>query len=194
MEYSKALEREFQSVYGEIAKRSDKTIGDTVGFADADYAGCTVTFKSTSGCILYHRGCAIAWSSKRQTIRALSTCESEYCALYDLVRITQSQGYLDWFQEQGTLPVCFSDNQSALALANTTVTTKRSKHMEVRLHMLRDVASDLCYVPTSINKADPLTKVIPQVKVLQLFKTDKNDLPPEVECQFINVDLGAPVY
>lgn len=60
--------------------------------------------------------------------------------------------------------------------------------------MLRDVASDLCYVPTTINKADPLTKVVPQNKVIQLFKTNKDDLPPLVETQFVEVDLSAPVY
>jgi hypothetical protein len=194
--YSPEEERKFMEVYGKIAEKSGKSIGNTVGFADADYAGCTVSFKSTSGCILYHRGCPIVWSAKRQSIRATSTCESEYCALYDLLRITQSQGFLDWFQDQGTLPTLFSDNQSALALASTSVTTKKSKHMEVRLHTLRDFAKDLCYVPTEVNKADPLTKPVPGDKYIGMFKTRVEDLEdvPIAECHILDMDLDFVPY
>jgi hypothetical protein len=194
--YSPEEERNFMEVYGKIAEKAGKSIGNTVGFADADYAGCTVTFKSTSGCILYHRGCPVVWSAKRQSIRATSTCESEYCALYDLLRITQSQGYLDWFLDQGTLPTLFSDNQSALALAGTSVTTKRSKHMEVRLHTLRDFAKDLCYVPTEINKADPLTKPVPAEKYIGMYRTRLEDLEevPIEECHILDMDLDFVPY
>ena len=87
------------------------------------------------------------WSSKRQTIRATSTCESEYVALYDTIHMCEGQGFLDWFLLERELPLVFADNQSALSLSKSSVITKRSKHMNLRFHKVRDHFRDLCYCP-----------------------------------------------
>ena len=172
LEYSPKLEREFRSVYAKVAKEGGKELPDTVAFSDADFAGCTVTLRSTSGSILYHRGCPIVWSSKRQTVRASSTCESEYVAIFDSIKLCQSQGFLDWFLEQKDipLPLVFTDNQSALSLSQAAMVTKKSKHISLRYHVVRDHFKDLCFCPTQLNKADPLTKPLAGGKYLSMFK------------------------
>ena len=51
------------------------------GFADADWAGDVDTRKSTSGYVFQIGSSTVSWSSKRQTMVALSTTEAEYVAL-----------------------------------------------------------------------------------------------------------------
>ena len=48
------------------------------GYLDSDYAGDPATRRSTSGYVFNLGSAAISWSSKRQPIVALSTCEAEY--------------------------------------------------------------------------------------------------------------------
>jgi len=97
---------------------AETRLGDFAAFSDADFAGCTVSLKSTSGSILYYRGVPLVWKSQRQSIRSLSTCEAEFVALFDTIKLTQSQGFLDWLSEEdeSRLPVHFCDNQAALAV------------------------------------------------------------------------------
>ena len=73
------------------------------------------------------------------------------------------------------MPVFFVDNQSALALAKSSIVSKRSKHMDLRLHMIRDYVKDLCYCPTGKNLADPLTKPLTSEKYISLFKCDPGE-------------------
>jgi len=100
----------------------------------------------------------VLWSCKKQSVRAVSTCEAEYCALYDTVRMSQGFGLLEWLLVEKDLPLTFCDSQSALALSKCTLVTRRSKHIDLRLHAVKDHVRDLCYCPTEHNKADMLTK------------------------------------
>ena len=117
-----------------------------------------MTLRSSSGSILYYRGCPIAWSSRRQTLRAVSTCEAEYIALYDTLKLVENQSYLEWFSENGVRPILFCDNQSAITVANSTLPTKKTKHFQLRYHHVKDHCENIAYVPTNVNKSDPLTK------------------------------------
>jgi hypothetical protein len=183
LEYSPQIERDFISAYKGIAEKAGKELADTVAFSDADFAGDCVSLYSTSGSIMYHRGMPIVWTSKRQTVRASSTCEAEYVALYDTIRLTQGQGYLDWFLEQdGEIPLIFGDNESSLALSRSSIVTKRSKHIHLRFHTVRDFAKYLAYCPTEINRADPLTKALTRDKYQGLFGD------PNPKALFLSVD------
>ncbi len=190
LHYSPENERNFRMKY-EVLLTKNKTaepLGDAVSFADSDFAGCTLTFRSTSGSIMYYKGMPVAWRSSRQTLRAHSTCEAEYNAIYDTIRLTQGQGYLDWFIENKELPTIFSDNQSALAVAGSSVPTKKSKHFMLRYMLVRDHFKSLCYVPTDINQADPLTKTVTAKKYVDIFTSIPYELDDEFEEE---MDLNA---
>ena len=51
-----------------------------VGYSDSDWAGDMDDRKSTIGFIFYMRDITFTWSSKKQSIVTLSTCEAEYVA------------------------------------------------------------------------------------------------------------------
>lgn len=51
-----------------------------VGYTDSDYGGDPDERKSTSGYMFHIGSAAFSWSSKKQTVVALSSCEAEYVA------------------------------------------------------------------------------------------------------------------
>jgi hypothetical protein len=176
LEYSPSKEAIFRKTYESVLRSTrgpQASLPDLVSFSDADFAGCSITLRSSTGSIIYLRGCPIAWSSRRQTLRANSTCESEYIALFDTLKLTQGQGYLDWLKENRAAPVLFTDNQSAIAVARATLPTKKTKHFLLRWHELRDHADLIAYCPTELNNADPLTK--PMQKPMMVFHTPSHE-------------------
>jgi hypothetical protein len=53
---------------------------DLIGYSDADYAGCKIDRKSTSGTCQFLGRSLVSWASKKQKSVALSTAEAEYIA------------------------------------------------------------------------------------------------------------------
>ncbi|KAL6351209.1 hypothetical protein AAG906_031795 [Vitis piasezkii] len=53
---------------------------ELIGFSDADFAGCKVERKSTSGTCHFLGHSLVSWHSKKQNSVALSTAEAEYIA------------------------------------------------------------------------------------------------------------------
>jgi len=51
-----------------------------IGFTDADWAGCSVDRKSTSGCCFSLGSGVVSWFSRKQKSVALSSAEAEYMA------------------------------------------------------------------------------------------------------------------
>lgn len=174
IEYSVESEEEFRRFYRKILRESNNKdqLADCVMFSDSDFAGCSMTLKSTSGVILYYRGTPLAWSSKLQTLRAQSTTEAEYIAAHDALFIRDQQGFLEWFLEEGAdIPFnLFVDNQSALKVSKQVIHTKKSKHFALRLMKVRDNAEFLAYVPTGVNLADPLTKPLARPAYINMLR------------------------
>jgi len=137
-------------------------------WADADYAGCITTRRSTTGYMCKFYGGAISWASRRQECAALSTTEAEYMALCAAAKeVAWLRGLLDFmgFRQEGSTTI-YQDNQSTIALAENGKVSRRSKHIEVRFHYTREKIQDgavkLVYCPTTQMVADVLTKPMPQ--------------------------------
>ncbi|KAL4123438.1 hypothetical protein QTP88_015616 [Uroleucon formosanum] len=144
------------------------------GYSDADYAGDTTTRRSTSGFIFMMGDGIVAWCSQRQKSVVLSTTEAEYIALSQLIQELTWLTLLinDLLETQGDTPVLYADNQSAIKLVKIPEYHKRTKHIDVRYHYIREKFSEgmfsLEYVPSKEQLADILTKSIPQPRFQEL--------------------------
>lgn len=134
-------------------------------FTDSDYAGDVDGRKSTSGYTFMMSGGAVAWSSKKQSVVALSTTEAEYiaaaicaCQVIWMRRILQEMEFA--LEDNVTTILC--DNTSTIKLSVNQVFYNRSKHMDVRYHFLRNLVNDgvvrLEYCGTQDQLADIFTK------------------------------------
>lgn len=86
------------------------------------------------------RSSIIAWGSQHQTAVALSTTDSEYVAASQTVReIMWLKTLIEELQSPHVLDVTFfMDNQSAMKLVENPVCHKRTKHIDVRYHYIRE--------------------------------------------------------
>ena len=133
------------------------------GFIDTDYAGNIDTGKSLTGYAFTVFGGVVSWKANLQSVVALSTTKAEYMAMTEAVKETI------WLKDitkelamhRGKV-VVYCDNQSPIHLAKNQSFNERSKHIDVRLHFVRDIIAvgeiGVGKVPTEDNPSDMLTK------------------------------------
>ena len=138
------------------------------GYSDSDWAGCVDSRKSTTGNVHLLGNCAISWSSKKQSIVALSSTEAEYVALCSAAQETVWLRNLlsDIGCTQNTATLIREDNQGAICLAKNPKDHPRTKHIDVRYHYVRETVERkvmrIEYIPTGDMTADALTKGLPK--------------------------------
>jgi len=116
------------------------------GFSDADWAGDHETRRSTTGFTFIFGGAAVSWDSQMQKTVALSTMEAEYMALCEaskegvwlnkLVKRVASQGLRTAIS--GGLINIKVDNSGRNDFSKNAVEHKRTKHIDIRYHFVRD--------------------------------------------------------
>eukprot|EP00253_Pinus_taeda_P032251 PITA_32251 len=145
------------------------------GFSDSDWASNLDDRKSITGYAFSIGSGVIAWSSKKQSIVALLSCEAEYqalcaatCEAIWLRRLLNDAG-----QEQKNSTSIKSDNQSTIKLAHNPVFHKSTKHIDTQLHFIREKVQSkkiiVEYCKTCDNVADIFTKPLARVK-FELFR------------------------
>ena len=105
----------------------------------------------------------IITKSKRQRIVSLSSTEAEYCAFTDFLRD------IKWIKKvTNVLNIPFptpaiirNDNQTAENLASGMAKLKRTKHIDVRYHFIKEAVNmgivELLHIPRDENIADMFT-------------------------------------
>lgn len=143
------------------------------GFSDAAFVDDKDTGRSTSGYIFKLCGSAITWSSRRQGFVTTSTTEAEYVATTEAAKeaIWLSTLLVDLGHKPGATTL-YCDNQGAIALANISRSTGRTKHFTVRHHFIRECLAagtiEIKYVSTHSQLADALTKPV-ALDLLKVF-------------------------
>jgi hypothetical protein len=109
---------------------------------------------------------AVAWSTKKQPVTALSTCEAEYIAgTFATCQMIWLDFVLKELKHDVQKPLkLMIDNKSAISLAKNPISHGRSKHIETRFHFIREQVMngniELVYCPTEIQFADGFTKAV----------------------------------
>ncbi|XP_039688778.1 secreted RxLR effector protein 161-like [Medicago truncatula] len=138
--------------------------GELVGYSDSDWSGDKDDRKNNAAYVFMIGNAAFSWSSKKESVVALSSCEAEYIA----TSMTACQA--KWINmllmelqlvkdEKMELRI---DSKSTIGLAKHPVAHGRSKHIETRFHFLRDQWNngkfEVKHCKTDEQIADMLTK------------------------------------
>jgi len=156
-----------------------------VSYTDSDFAGDPDDQKSSSGYVFILAGDAVTWCACKQPLIAFSTVEAEYiggsntakediwvCSLYARILYgkilykdtEQCPHYLysDNNSKTTKYQQIFVNNQGAIQLARNPKFYKRTKHISVHFHFIRDAckwnAIKTTYLLTSDMLADIMTK------------------------------------
>jgi hypothetical protein len=135
---------------------------DLTCLSGSDWAGDVDTRRSTSGA-----RAPIARMSKLQPVIAVSSMEAEYIAAFyamqEIIWIKGLMGELGLdYRDPITLLI---DNQSAIKLATNPVYHKRSKHIDIKYHWIREKVAlknlvKIKYIKSADNTADMMTKAL----------------------------------
>nr|GEU47069.1 ribonuclease H-like domain, reverse transcriptase, RNA-dependent DNA polymerase [Tanacetum cinerariifolium] len=174
-QYMKAIRQVLRYIKGtkdyEITYMHNK--GNKIhGFSDTSYGVNTQEGKGATGIIFYYGESPISWSTQKQAIVALSSCESEFIAETAaatqalwlkrlLSKLTHSQ------EEKVTIKVdnCYSTNEEPRFYG-------RSKHIDTKYHFIRECVErediQVKFVSGKYQRADILTKALPKIKFLTM--------------------------
>jgi hypothetical protein len=148
--------------------------GEIVGYGDAAYGDNIDTCRSTQWYAFFLGHSLISWNSNVQSIVALPTAEAEYMCLGHTMKqglwLRSLLAELHYLSDSAT--VIFEDNESAIDLAYNPVHHKRSKHIHIKWHFVREkVAAQLFRIyplDTSRMLADVFTKALAKTPFLTL--------------------------
>ena len=146
--------------------RSDEPL-QIVGYTDSDWAR-SKDYHSISGyCFKLNKYSAlISWKSEKQTLIAGSTCEAEYLALHFgcCEALFLRQLIAEFTNEGEQMVTIWNDNVGTIALAQHNTFHKKTKHIGLKYHIVRDYVAkkyiNVLYVPSKDNLADMATKPI----------------------------------
>ena len=148
---------------------------ELVIFADADFAN-DETCRSVSGVTVFYGGNLIEWSSNRQQLVALSTCEAELNAIKD--GCTNAIYYRELIgelmdQEMDSAITVYNDNLPTNDIIENGGKHSRTKHYKIRINFVQDLVRenviDVKHMNTEEMIADVFTKPLPESQHVYLL-------------------------
>ena len=140
---------------------------DLVVYADSSHGDDTETRRSRYGYMIFLGNALICWKSKLGSGVKLSTAEAEYvCATQACKEIMWVKHLLKELDKCQKYPVIINeDNQACISMSKNPVVSGRNKHMEIKMHYVRECVKknevSLRYIGTRDQLADILTKNLP---------------------------------
>ena len=111
-------------------------------YVDADYANKNNDRRSVSGVAVMVGGTVVNTSSTTQYCVTISTSEVEYVAMAQGAKTALfTKAVLDFLQPElanETIDL-FEDNQGAIAIAENSISGRRTKHIDVRYHFIMEL-------------------------------------------------------
>jgi hypothetical protein len=149
-------------------------------YVDADWGNCPNTCRSHTGFLVLRHEHLVSWKSTKQATVLLASTEAEYKALADSCKD------IVWLQNLSTeildikeplSTIVHVDNRGAIDLALSQVSQNgfRTKHMDLRLHFIRDLIAQklikISYISTHKNISDFLTKPVGRLNISRAVAT-----------------------
>ena len=137
-------------------------------YCDADFAMDLDDRKSRSGFVLFVNHGPVFWASRKQASCASSTTEAEYLAASSTTKeIIWHRRLLTSLGKPPLSPTpLFTDNQSALRLIKNPEFHRRTKHIDVQYHVIREAYLADLLLPSFVSSQDQLadifTKALPK--------------------------------
>ncbi|KAJ8709817.1 hypothetical protein PYW08_000038 [Mythimna loreyi] len=147
-----------------------KNNADIVGYVDADWASDTIDRRSYTGFCFIYSGCVVSHECKKQQTVALSSTEAEYMAICEASKeAIFLKNLLHELVNRDCGPIIlYNDNQSAQKLSENCMYHRRSKHIDVKFHFIREAVEKklvkINYLSTVDMPADLFTKSLCKVK------------------------------
>ena len=138
------------------------------GWVDSDFASDVDTRRSITGYLLTLNGGPISWKAARQGGVTLSSSEAEFVAASQAGKeILYLRALLKGFACPQQKPTeLWEDNASCILMSENPTNRERSRHVDVRVHFLRDMVRDgsvkFIKCAGTQNVADALTKSLPK--------------------------------
>ena len=134
------------------------------GFSDSEWAGNADDKKSTTGGCFYVGANLVVWMSKKQNSVSLSTAEAEYIAAGSCCSqlLWMKEVLTDYGISQDTM-IVYCDNSSAIDISKNPVQHSKTKHIEIRDLVERNIVC-LEYIPTERQNANIFTKPLDRSK------------------------------
>lgn len=140
------------------------------GYVDSDWASDAEDRRSQTGYLFKIAGGVIHWRSTKQKAVALSSTEAEFIAASECARdAIWLRRMINKIVNDDTTPIpVHIDNSGAKALADGSMGSGRTKHIDVRCQFTRQAVVDgvitMQRVSTLENTADTLTKALPRLR------------------------------
>ena len=144
-------------------------------FFDSDQTSWPFTKRSVTDYMVLLDTSPTIWKSKKQSTVSKSSAEAKYRAMSQaaaevtwLIRLLSELGI-----SQTHSVTLHCDNKSALQIAKNPVFHQRTKHIDIDCHFTRQKVLEgllqLTYLPTSLQLANILTKILPSTKHHELM-------------------------
>jgi hypothetical protein len=140
------------------------------GYNDSDLVGDLDSRKSTTGVLFFFGRSPVSWQSTKQRVVALSSCEAEYIAAATAAcqGVWLAQLLSELKDAEIQVPVLRVDNKSTISLVKNPVHHDRSKHIDVRYHLIWEYEQTgqiaVKFIRTEEQLRDILTKPLGKVK------------------------------
>lgn len=135
-------------------------------FSDSDFARDPITRHSRTGIVSIYVGTAVAWLSQRQHCVTLSSTEVEYVAVSEGTKeLIWLRCLLNELTETNYIPTLLVDNVwsriiGAIKLAENPEFHKRTKHVEVKYHFVREKYQENAIRIEHANTEDMITNIM----------------------------------
>jgi Reverse transcriptase (RNA-dependent DNA polymerase) len=166
---------------GILFKQGSGALPRPIAYTDSDWGGAlTPGRRSCSGYVVLLAGGPISWRSHLQASVALSSNEAEYMAASDAAReiewLTRLVADMGLYAADAEPISFYMDNKGAHDLVRTALVSKRSKHIDVRYHYVRDIAARGIIKPTPIGTKDMAADGFTKPLAEELFKRFRSQI------------------